>query len=257
MQPEITESTWFYEFLAWLELNKQRVIWGSVAVLALIVVVYVYRWHIQQTEVDANRALFAIRPSATPEGSTLVPVGDLLKVAQEYPSTSAGERALLLAAGNLYAEGRYAEAQTRFEEFRKQHAGSLLAPVAALGVASSLDALDKMDEALGAYQGIVNQYPTESVAARAQLAMGAIYESKNQPDQAFRVYDELSRLAGAGQAAMQAAMHKELLLQQYPKLAVTNASAIATTVVKPAPAPTNAPPQAATNAAPAAQPATP
>lgn len=249
MQPETTESAWFYEFLAWLEFNKKRVIWGSVAVLALIVVVYVYRWHLAQTELNANRALFAIRTASTAEGSKPAPVADFLKVAEEYPSTSAGERALLLAAANLYAEGRYPEAQTRFEEFRRQHGGSLLAPVAALGVAASLDALDKVDAALSAYQGIVNQYPTESVAARAQLAMATLYESKNQPDQALRVYDELSRLAGAGQAALEAAMHKDRLLQQFPKLAVTNASAVATTLVKPA-----AP---ATNAAPATPPATP
>lgn len=237
MHSETTESTWFYELLAWIEFNRSRVIAGAIAVLAVIVAIYVYAWHREQTELAASRALLALRLS--PQNAQNQPAAspaDLLKVATEYGSTSAGERALLLAAGSLFADGKYAEAQTEFDRFSREHGGSPLAPIAALGNAASLDALDKVDAALAAYQAVANQYPNDPAAVRARLAMASLHEARSQPDQAYRIYDEISKQPGVGGAVMEAAMRKERLLQKHPGLASTNLPPTApATTVKAAP----------------------
>lgn len=234
MQSGSSESTSFYEFLAWLEVNKKRVITGITIVLALIVVVYVYLYFREQTELSASRALMALRPAAgASEAATSPAPTDLLKVTESYPSTSAGERALLLAAGSLFSEGKYAEAQTQFERFQRDHAGSLLTPIAALGIAASLDALDKVDAAMGAYQAVANQYPDDPAAVRARLGMATLHEVKKQPEQALKIYEDLSKQPGAGTAVMEAMHQKERLLRQFPQLAPTNVPAASpTTVIK-------------------------
>jgi predicted negative regulator of RcsB-dependent stress response len=261
MQPVTTDSAKLYEFLAWLELNKTRVVAAIGAVLLLSVGIYVYLHYHEQTEFAASRALLALRPppqegAAAPSTSPT----DLLKVAREYGSTSAGERALLLAAGNLYAEGEYAEAQKHFEQFRQEYSGSRLAPIAAFGIAASLDALDQVDAALGAYQSVVNQFPDDALAARSRLATAVLHEAKQQPEQAYRVYDELSKQAGAGGVVGEAAQRREKLQRRFPQLGQTNAPvAAATTMVNPPPpaAASNAVPASGTAAPPAAKEAAP
>lgn len=239
MQPEGSESTWLYEFLAWLEFNRKRVIAGAIGVLVLIAVVQVYVWYRAQAELQANDALISLKSPRGEAADTGPTASELLRVVQEHGSTRAAERALLMAASALYTEGKHADAQKQFELFLSRYGGSPLAGIASLGVATCLDAQDKMDEALAAYQGLLNQYPNDSVVFRARLAMAALYEAKKQPEQAFRIYEEIGRQTGAGMNAMEANRRKEALLQKHPSLGMTNAPArVAAT---PAPAAMNRP----------------
>ncbi len=240
MQSATTDSTKLYELLAWFELNRKRVvIWIGLGLL-LCVVVYVYLYYRGQTEQAASRALLALRPPARGAAESGFSPADLLKVANDYGSTSAGERALLLAAGQLFADGNYAEAQRHFERFQKEHSGSPLASTAAFGTAASLDALDQIDAALAAYQSVVNQFPDDAVATRAQLAMGMLHEAKDQPDQAHRIYDQLSKRIGVGAMVREAEARLEKLENRYPQLRPTNAplpSAVSPAVPPPATTP--------------------
>jgi predicted negative regulator of RcsB-dependent stress response len=251
MSPETTESTGLYEFLAWAEANKKRLMLAAVAVLAAIVALIVYSYFRDRREAQASESLLALRalPSAS-TGAKAASPQEFLRVADDYASTSAGERALLLAAGNLFTDGNYAEAQAQFEKFKTSFGSSPLVSIAALGVASSLDAQDKVDAALAAYQDVAINYPDDPVAAHAKLAMASIYETKKQPEQELKVLDELSsKPAIYGDAAVEAMMRKEQLLQQYPDLARTN---VTTAPVKLGGAATNtsnlAPPAAAAKA---------
>lgn len=239
MQPATTDSTKGYEFLAWLELNKKRLAFWIGIGLLLFVVVYVYSYFRGQKELAGSRALLALQTKQAGDRDSVVPAADLLKLAGEYGSTSAGERALLLAAGNLFAEGDYAQARKHFEQFQKDHSGSPLAPLAAFGTAASLDALDQVDAALAAYQSVVNQFPEDAVAPRARLAMGTLHEAKNQPEQAHRIYDQLSKQIGVGRIASDAGELLEKLERRFPHLSQSTnapAAASATTTVTAPPA---------------------
>lgn len=222
MNPEPSESTWFYEALAWLELNRKQVIAGALLVLAIIVAGYIYDWHRKTTQREAERALFALKDRPGTEDSTRGPAAsDLLKVAESHPGTSAAQRALLLAASDLFDEQKYPEAQAKFEQFIANYSNSPLAPIAALGIASCLDAQDKIEEAMSAYQRVINQFPAEPAAARARLHLAIIHEQKNQPDQALRLYDELNKPNVFGSVAAEAANRRERLLRKHPELVAT------------------------------------
>ncbi|MGC8990425.1 MAG: tetratricopeptide repeat protein [Verrucomicrobiia bacterium] len=219
MNPEPSESTWFYEALAWLELNRKQVIAGGLLVFATIVAGYVYDWHRKTTQREAERALFALKDRPGTEDSTRGPAAsELLKVVESHPGTSAAQRALLLAASDLFDEQKYPEAQARFEQFIVNYNNSPLAPIAALRIASCLDAQDKIDEAMSAYQRVINQFPAEPAAARARLHLAIIHEQKNQPEQALRLYDELNKPNVFGSVAAEAANRRERLLRKHPEL---------------------------------------
>ncbi|MCZ7640337.1 MAG: tetratricopeptide repeat protein [Verrucomicrobia bacterium] len=219
MQPEKQESTLLYEALAWFELNRTRVIAAVVVGLALVVAGYIYFWQRGQAELEANRALLALRVQAGPNESA-ASAADFLKVAETHASSRAADRALLLAAGQLFRDGRYAEAQPQFEKVAASDRRGLLGPLAALGVAACLDAQDRVDAALAKYQAVASEYPNHPVAARAKFAMALLQEARGEPAQALRLYDELIASPNAGRAAMEASVKREALLKQHPELAV-------------------------------------
>jgi predicted negative regulator of RcsB-dependent stress response len=224
MHPEKQDTALVYEALAWLELNKKRVIAGGVVLLAVVVAGYVYTWMRSQTRLQANQALLELRTGDNPRtGTKAATPADFLKVAGEYPSTETAARARLLAAGGLFDGGKYAEALAEFKKAEQSDDSGLLAPIAALGVAASLDSLDKPEDALAAYQEVVTKYGDQPVATRARLAMAVLHESRNQPQQALKIYDDLASSRTAGRASMEAAMKRETLLKAHPELAPTNA----------------------------------
>lgn len=217
------ESAWLYEVWAWLEVNRKRVIVGAVGALVVVVIGYVLFWKRGQTELNADDALLSLRPTAAASGAKpAASPEDFLKVAAEHASTAAAERALLLAAGRFYDEGKYAEAQAQYEKALGHDASGLLAPLAALGVATSLDAQDKVDAAMAAYQAVVSKYPDSPAAADAKMAMAFLHESRNEPEQALKLYDEVAANRAAGRTAMEASTKREELLKVHPELAKTN-----------------------------------
>lgn len=223
MQTAGTESTWFYELLAWVQEHSKQVIAGSIAVLAAIFLGYTYNWHLEQQELAASSALLK---AAQPADNELPAPAELARVADDYGSTTAAERAVLLEASAYYQAGQYSEARQAFERFAREQPGSLLAPIAALGAAACLDAQQQETEAVTAYQQVIARYPEEAVAGRARLNLAAIYLAQDNPAEALKLYDQLTEGAGFSTTAMQAMSRREELLQAHPELA---------------PAPTNAP----------------
>jgi len=243
MHPDTTDSTRFYEMLAWLELHKKQVLIGTGCLVALGMGLYVYAWSRDQAERAGSKALLALRAVASGnEDKPVAPASEFLKVAREHDATSAGERALLLAAGSLFADSKYAEAQQQFEQFLRQYAGRPLAPIAQFGVASCLDALDQTNAAMAAYRKVIASYPNDAVADRAKLGLASLHEASNQPDQALKIYDELRKPATLSGAANEATLRREVLLRKHPNLAPTNApAALAALPAAPKQMPTNVP----------------
>ena len=233
MSSETTQTVGIYDVLAWLEANKKAVIICFSVVVVLWFGFEIYQWKSEQTELAASDALMdlttpaAVRDTATPPDPSAY-----LKVAQEYPSTTAGQRALLLAASSLFTEGKYTEAQTRFSQFLHDRPQGAFAATAAYGIATCLEAEGKRDDALAAYQNLSVRFPNSSVLEDAKLAMARIYEAKKQPEQALRLYDELAKPSSMGSVGSEAMTLRQDLLLQHPELAKTNApTATATNLV--------------------------
>ena len=226
MSSEATQTTTVYDVLAWLETNKKPLIIAFVVAVLIGFGIAVYRWKSDQTELAASDALLGLKAQLGPgDVGTPTEAAAYLKVARDFPGTDAADRALLLAAGALFTEGKFTESKAQFSAFVHDRPQSPFAATAAYGEAVCVEALGKQDEALGDYQSLAVRFPNSSVLESAKLAAARILEAKNQPESALRIYDELSRSGGAGMAGMssEALARKQSLLAKHPELAKTNA----------------------------------
>src|ERR1051326_406204 len=116
-----------HKLWAWFETNKKQAFWGAgLVTIAVIVVAFVISQQ-GEKEVKASEALSSV--AATPPtaaGARPDSAAAYLKVAADYPKSSAAARAGLLAGGSLFAQGKFAEAQAQFEKFTREYHDSPL-----------------------------------------------------------------------------------------------------------------------------------
>jgi tetratricopeptide (TPR) repeat protein len=240
-------ANWFYD-----SKNRQKVIIGAVIVFVIGAIIAIVIWKNDKTEADANAALMAL-PSTfgTGAGYAHPTAGALEQISKEYPNTSAGEQAEILAASVLFTDGKYSDAEQAFKKFLTDHANSPLAAQAHLGVAASLEASGKAPEAITKYQEVIAKFPNDAyIASPAKLTLARLYEEQNKADQALRYYDELARIPDPRDPwAAEAKDRREALLAKHPELrpappaatpAATSAPATGNQPIKPLqiPAPT-------------------
>jgi TolA-binding protein len=219
MESEAAQLSLSHQAWAWLEANKKPALLGVGAMVVVAAIVSFYFYHLNETEQAAAEAVSAVAVSqltggrGAPDAAT-----SYLKVVSEYPKTGAAARALLLGAGNLFTEGKYAEAKAQFDRFTREYGGSPLMSEALLGSAACLDALGKTNEATVAYNDLVRQYPNENVAAQASFALGRLYEGQNDPEKARTQFEKVARANPYGSLGSEAGMRVEELNLKYPKL---------------------------------------
>jgi predicted negative regulator of RcsB-dependent stress response len=229
MQPDSTnDSLDFDNLMSWLHYNRKPLAIGGTVVAVALIAFALYSWKKNQNEVDANSALFAL-PSLVGAGekTTEVRADDFQKIANEYPSTRVAERAEIIAAGVLFTDGKYAEAEKQFAKFSSEHEGSPLQSEAALGVAASLEAQGKISEAVTKYQELIAKYSGDNVIPPAKLTLARLLETQNKSEEALKYYDDLMRSNNPYDPwAAEARERRELLLQKFPNL--KNKPAVAT-----------------------------
>ncbi len=219
-QLPISHKAW-----AWFEANKKPVLWGvgAVIVVALVVSFLIYRQ--DQRETAASEALSNVAIPQSPGISAATVAENYLKVAAEYPTSKAGARALLMAAGLLFTEGKYAEARNQFERFRREHADSQFVGEAMLGVAACLDAQGQAREAMRAYKELIDRRPGDYVLPQARFALARLHEAQKEPEQARNLYEEVERMDPMGALGSEAGMRLEELKEKFPQLSIPAAPA--------------------------------
>lgn len=225
MTPEASHEDAWIKFLAWFEVNRQRLLLALVLFIVAVAAWYFTRLARERSEAAASRQLLTL---AARTADPAPPAADFLKLAEAAGRTQAGKHARLLAAEKLFGEGRYAEAQAEFERALAISPDGVLAPQAAYGIAASLDAQDKLAEAEAKYREITVRFPDDAAARHARLALAGLAESKEQPEQALKLYDELIREAQPGLYSMEARARREALVRGHPQLAGTNAPVVPT-----------------------------
>jgi predicted negative regulator of RcsB-dependent stress response len=120
MSSEMIESARGIEFLAWLEVNKKRLIAGVVVVALLVSGFAIHRWRSGQREMAANSDLVRIQMLQANQatGSSGPKAEQYLELSTRHRGTQAGRQAVYLAAVAFFREGNYAESQANFEAFR-------------------------------------------------------------------------------------------------------------------------------------------
>ena len=215
MEHDVAQSAHVYKLWAWFETNKKQVLVSTAIAVGVGFVVSFYFWYQGEREVKAGEALSnALAPLALSGSARTEASEPFLKVAAEHPGTSAGGRALLFAAANLFAEGKYDAAQAQFQRFLRDYAQSPFLSQALLGVAACYDAQGKSNEAVTAYKELIDHHPTENAVPQAKFALARIYEAQNKIGQALSLYDELGRTYGS--VGSEAGMRAEELKLKYP-----------------------------------------
>jgi predicted negative regulator of RcsB-dependent stress response len=212
-----------YDLLAWLEVNRKKVGVAAAVLVALGFLAATTRYLKKQKEEKASAELLALKPTLVQPTNTPPPQASaFLKVAETYGGTSAAERARILAATTFFTEGRHADAEKEFARFLLDFPNSPWAANAAYGVAASQEAGNKSNEAVASYQNVVAAHADSAVARAAKLALARLHESRQQPEQALRLYDELiaprpGAMPGEG-GSPEAELRREALLRAHPNL---------------------------------------
>jgi tetratricopeptide (TPR) repeat protein len=140
-----------------------------------------------------------------------------LKVASQYPNTSAGARAALLAGGAYFIDSKFSEAHAEFSRFIRDHRDHPLLPEALLGIAACLDAQGKTDEAITAYKSLIDHHPdAKGVLPQAKFALARLYEQQKKIELARNLYEDVGRSDPGSSLGNEAGMRFEELKIKYP-----------------------------------------
>jgi TolA-binding protein len=237
MQSEVAQMSLSDKLWAWFESNKKQAFYGIVALLFLGVVIGFVIWHKGEKEIAAGEALSSVSLRQTPGTGVrgAEPAEAYLKVAAEYPHSSAAARAVLLAAGSQFDQAKYDQAKAEFERFMREYQGSSFMGEALLGIAACYDAQSKTNEAITAYRNLVEHHPGESSVPQAKFALGRLYESQNKPEQARTMFEDVVRGDPYGSIGSEAGIRLEELKQKYPSLVPPPATLPAPTFTAPPP----------------------
>jgi predicted negative regulator of RcsB-dependent stress response len=217
MESDLTESALFYKLWAWGDKNRKLLLYGLIGLVVLGIIVAFWLAHAHEKQNDANAALAALtsRNPATPGGAA--DADAFLKVNADYPDSNAGQRALLLAAGDLFATGKYDVAMAQFNKFLKDYNNSPLAGQAALGIASCYDAMGKTNDAISGYQGVLGRYPNQNVEAQARLRLGTLLEAQGNYRDARDAFENLARKFQGTMIASEGIAHLQELNAAHPE----------------------------------------
>lgn len=220
MEQNIAETPVLFNAAAWLEKNKKPVI---VAVVGVVIVAAAYASMISARNEKREQAGAALShallsPTLTRASQAEIAPG-LLKVADTYGDTLAGQQALLLAGGAFFNSGKYTEAQAAFERFSREHSGSELIPQALYGAGVALAAQGKTDDAGKSYKEIVDRHPNSPVAMQARYSLAAILGAQGKTEQAVTLYDEVSRSDAGSSLGNEAALRADELRAKLPAVA--------------------------------------
>src|SRR5262245_27296653 len=152
MESNVAELPLSHKLWAWFETNKKPTIIGICTVVVAGLIIWIVSWRRDEARIAAGTALSDVAARQIGNATTRADAANaFLGIASSYPNSSAGARALLLAAGTLFTDGKFSEAQAQFERFTREYHDSPFMGEALLGVAASLDAQNKTEAAIGAY----------------------------------------------------------------------------------------------------------
>jgi predicted negative regulator of RcsB-dependent stress response len=204
----------------WFDAYRKHLALAAGILAVAGVVVWFILWQQEQKQIDAGTALSQVAAGQLDGTSSRAQASDeYLKVAKSFPNSITGARALLLASGSLFTEGKYQEAQSQFERFVREYQGSPFMGEALLGIASCLDAQGKTEQAANAYKDLVTRHPNESFVPQVKFALGRIYESQNKPELARDLYQDIERSAPFTSLGNEAGVRLEELIAKHPALA--------------------------------------
>jgi predicted negative regulator of RcsB-dependent stress response len=211
MQTQDAPAEIIFKLWPWLEANKTRLIGAGAAVVVVAGIFYFISSQKEQREIAAGQALslLMVNPPGNAGSSQMAEAFE--QIAAKYAGTAAGLRAQLQAGAALFNAGSYADAQAQFQKYLDAGVTGPLAATAQLGVAASLEAQNKLDLAVPAYQKVTSVYAGTASVLPAEFALGRITEQQNKLTEALSHYENAARSAQGSALAQEAAMRASAL----------------------------------------------
>jgi tetratricopeptide (TPR) repeat protein len=209
MQAQDAPSLFLFKLWPKIEENKNLIFTASGVILAGALIFSYVSWHGEQQENSAGLAITKVMVSQDDTISARGFADKLLAVANDHPGTAAALRAQLQAATALFSGGQYADAQAIFQKLVDSNPDTFFKSSAILGLAASLEAQGKNDEARLAYQRAESYAGTETSQV-AKFALGRLNEQAGKFTDALNYYgqvvgnNEIANEAGLRRVALQA-----------------------------------------------------
>ena len=121
-----------------------------------------------------------------------------------------------------------------FEKLLKDYPASPWVADANFGIAATLDAQGKSADAINKFEEVRKRFANSPVAEEAKLGAARLYEPQ-KPEEAYKLYDDLTKTSPGTSLAAEAAFRKEELERKHPELAKLNQPIIPATPAMPAP----------------------
>ena len=168
--------------------NWRLVVYPILAALIVVVGGLGYYYYLQnqreQLEATARAAVVQARTSE-----------ELLKVADQFPGATQATLALLSAADGSFAKRDYAAAIKDYQRvIQTATANAELRDSAQLGLASSLEASGKTDDAINAYLEVARRGARSPSAPFAYSAAARLYDERGDRDNERKVLTEAASL---------------------------------------------------------------
>jgi predicted negative regulator of RcsB-dependent stress response len=189
----------------------------QIAVITVTVIVLGWVLYNNYTELQENKSA-SMLASALQESAVEQKAQTLAAVIDEYPRTDAAQWSMVELAHLDYQAGRFQEAASRYETILAKLSGdSPLAPLVRLNLAQSYEELNDHEKALGQYRTLKT---VTGFSREASLAMGRIYEYRDEPQKASQVYEEyLNSLGEEPDPVIKAEIQGKLTALQVEKTA--------------------------------------
>jgi len=212
-------------------INWRLIVYPIVAATLLIAGGFGYYYYVQaQREQLENDARAALVKAQTPD--------ELLKVADQFPKTDQATLALLKAAEGSFAKLDYAGATKAYQQVISADGTDPQLHVSAqLGLASTLEAEGKPDDAINAYLEVARLGSKSFYAPFAYNSVVRIYDKRGDKDNERKILTEMASLSSDSEFVKQA---------QYRLKALTPPPSMSVPVPATPPAPTAPAPAAPT-----------
>ena len=209
-----------FNLAAWAYERRKSLI-GIAAVVAAVAIIFgLYSWRTNAREEAANVAFNAIKMPVPSTNRSPAEAKPFLKVADDYPASSAAARSLIVAGSILFEAGKYAEAQAAFDKYLASYREFHFTSAALLGVAACLDAQGKTAEAIQRYETVAGRAQDYAMVP-AKAALARLYVQQNKPELALRQCVELVQMGLQDSWARDAQNAAQEILAKHPELRQT------------------------------------
>ena len=168
--------------------NWRLIVYPILAVLVVVVGGFGYYYYLQnQREQLEDTARAALVQARTPE--------ELVKVADQFPGADQATLALLSAADGSFTKRDYAAAIADYQRIiQTVTTDAELRDSAQLGLASSLEANGKIDDAINAYLVVAQEGAKSPYAPFAYNAVGRLYQERGDKYKEREILTEAASL---------------------------------------------------------------